>query len=202
MKFLATAVTALALFGAMPSMAAAPTPPDAMVKGTIDDVLTVMREQKDRRALRQVAEEKILPHFDFREMTQLAVGRAWSQATPDQQQSLENGFRSLLVNTWTNALSQAALDNRVVDVLPIPPRFGNNDVTVKTLIRKSGQQPVSIDYRLASGPDGWKIYDVTVETISLVTTYRSSFADEIKRGGITGLIRALEDKNRTLASSS
>lgn len=203
MKMLAGLIAAVTLSWAVQSMAvAAPAPaPDEMVKATVGDVLTLMREQKDRRALRQLAEEKVLPHFDFREMTQLAVGRPWSQATPEQRQSLETGFRTLMVNTWTNALSQATLDNRVVDVLPLPPRAGNNDVTVKTLIRKNGQQPVSIDYRLNSTPEGWKVYDVMVEGISLVTTYRASFADEIKRGGIAGLIKTLDDKNRTLAAN-
>ena len=203
MKILAALIAAATLGWAAQALAVTTTapPPDELVKTTVGDVLTVMRAQKDRRALRQLAEEKVLPHFDFREMTQLAVDRPWSQASSEQRQSLESGFRMLLVNTWTNALSQATLDNRVIDVLPIPPRAGNNDVTVKTLIRKSGQQPVSIDYRLNSTTDGWKIYDVMVEGISLVTTYRSSFAEEIKRGGVEGLIKALEDKNRTLASN-
>jgi len=134
-------------------------------------------------------------------MTRLAVGRSWREATPAQQKALENAFRSLLVSTYTTALSQSNTNNPVVEVKPLRLSPSDTDVTVKTLVRESGRQPIAIDYRMAKTPNGWKVYDVVVENLSLVTNYRGSFNSEITRSGIDGLIKALEDKNRQLAAS-
>jgi len=184
------------------SFAAAGPSPDEQVKATVNEVLGVLREHKDKRALRQVAEQKVAPQFDFQEMTKLAVGRSWSQASPEQQKALEANFRSLLINTYTNALSQASPGDKALEVQPVPPNAGN-DVTVKTRVRTaSGQQPIAIDYRMSNSSGAWKVYDVAVENLSLVTTYRSSFAEEIQRNGIDGLIKSLQTKNQSLASSA
>jgi phospholipid transport system substrate-binding protein len=180
---------------------AAGSGPDEQVKSTVNDVLGVLRQHKDKRALRQVAEEKVAPNFDFEQMTRLAVGRSWSQATPDQQKALETNFKTLLINTYTNALSQASTDDKALEVQPVPPNAGN-DVTVRTRVRSSsGTQPIAIDYRMSNSSGSWKVYDVAVENLSLVTTYRSSFAEEIQRGGIDGLIKSLQAKNQSLASA-
>jgi phospholipid transport system substrate-binding protein len=163
--------------------------------------LAVIKQNKDRQALRQLAEQKVLPHFDFKRMTQLAVGPGWKQASPTQQQALENGFRTLLVNTYTSALSVGVSGGQTVEVKPPQAQPQQDEVTVKTVVKEAGKQPVSIDYRLERTPDGWKVYDVVVEGLSLVTNYRSSFASEINRSGIDGLIKVLEDKNRSLAKA-
>ncbi|MFN7086436.1 MAG: phospholipid-binding protein MlaC [Burkholderiales bacterium] len=180
---------------------AAESAPDALVKATVDEVLSVIKQTKDKRTLHELAEKKVLPHFDFQAMTRLAVGRSWREATPAQQKALENAFRSLLVSTYTTALSQSNTSNPVVEVKPL--RFGpsDTDVTVKTLVKEPGRQPIAIDYRMAKTPAGWKVYDVVVENLSLVTNYRGSFNSEITRSGIDGLIKVLEDKNRQLAAS-
>ena len=174
--------------------------PDALVKTVADDVLTVIRTVKDKRQLREIAEQKVLPHFDFRTMTQLAVGKHWREATPAQQKALEDAFRSLLVNTYTTSLNVTASGKESIDVKPVDPKNAT-DVVVQTVVRSPGRQPVAVDYRMAKGPNGWKVFDVVVENLSLVTNYRGSFASEIQRSGIDGLVRVLENKNRELAQT-
>jgi len=185
---------------ALPASAAEASP-DALVKAVADDVLNVVRTVKDKRQLRELAEQKVLQHFDFRAMTQLAVGRHWREATPAQQKALEDAFRSLLVNTYTTSLNLTASGKETIDVKPVDPKNAT-DVVVQTIVRSPNRpQPVTVDYRMAKGPDGWKVYDVVVENLSLVTNYRGSFASEIQRSGIDGLVKVLENKNRELAQT-
>ena len=180
---------------------AADTAPDAMVKSTVDEVMAVIKQNKDKHALRALAEQRVLPHFDFKRMTQLAVGAAWRQANPAQQQALENSFRTLLVNTYTNALSVSATGTQTVEVRPAQVKADQNEVTVKTTVKDPGKQPIAIDYSIAKEADGWKVFDVVVEDLSLVTSYRGTFATEVNRSGIDVLIKVLDEKNRTLAKT-
>ena len=180
---------------------AADTTPDALVKSTVDDVLAVIRQNKDKRALHELAEQKVVPHFDFRRMTQLAMGTAWRQANPTQQEALENGFRTLLVNTYTAALSLSTTGNQTVEVRPVQAKTGQDEVMVKTMVKERGKRPVAIDYRMAKSADSWMVFDVVVEDMSLVTTYRGTFASEVNRSGIDGLIKVLDEKNRTRAKT-
>jgi phospholipid transport system substrate-binding protein len=191
-----------ALLGvALPASAAEATP-DTLVRTVADDVLNVIRTVKDKRQLRELAEQKVLPHFDFRTMTQLAVGRHWREATPAQQKALEDAFRSLLVNTYTTSLNVTSSGKETIDVKPVDPKNAT-DVVVQTIVRSPNRpQPVTVDYRMAKGSNGWKVYDVVVENLSLVTNYRGSFASEIQRSGIDGLVKVLENKNRELAQAS
>ena len=184
------------------SAGAADASPDSLVKSTADEVLTVIRTTKDKKALRDAAEQKVLPHFDFRTMTQLAVGQHWRQASPAQQKALENAFRTLLVNTYTASLNVAVTGKESVEVKPVDVKPGENDVIVRTVVRTPNRPPIPVDYRMSRGPNGWKVYDVIVENLSLVTNYRSSFASEIGRSGIDGLVKALESKNQELAKAS
>jgi phospholipid transport system substrate-binding protein len=196
--FLCAALLSAAFIAGAPALAAEASPGD-LVKSTADDVLSVIRTTKDKKALRDAAEQKVLPNFDFRAMTQLAVGRYWREATPQQQKALEDAFRQLLVNTYTASLTAAATGKESVEV-KVDAKAGEKDTVVRTLVRAPGRQPIPVDYRMAKGADGsWKVYDVIVENLSLVTNYRSSFATEIQRSGIDGLIKALESKNRELA---
>lgn len=191
------------LFGAMLLIAAgaamAQTAPDALVKSTVDEVLGVIKTTKDNRALNEVVEKKVLPHFDFQAMTRLAVGRHWREATPAQQKSLENAFRSLLVTTYTTALTQSTSPQQSVDVRPVAVKPADDDVTVRTFVKDAGRKPIAIDYRMAKATGGWKVYDVVVENLSLVTNYRGSFNTEIGKSGIDGLIKVLEAKNKSNA---
>jgi phospholipid transport system substrate-binding protein len=171
------------------------TPPDAMVHDGVNEVLAEIKKNPGPRALQAYAEKKLLTQFDFAAMTRLATGRAWSKATAAQKQALENAFRTLLVRTYTTALSQVT-GTYVVEMKPHVIRPGDTDTVVKTLVKGSDRPPVPIDFRMARTPAGWKVYDVVVENLSLVTNYRSSFQSEISRSGIDGLIKVIEDKNQ------
>ncbi len=196
----AQAISIVILFVAI-SAFAAESEPSAMVKSNVDEVLSVIKQSKDKRALQELAEQKVSSHFDFQAMTRQAVGRSWREASPDQQRRLENAFRGLLVRTYTTALSQSNLADVVVDVKPAPVKPGQDEVTVRSVAKQSGKQPVAIDYRMARTGNGWKVIDVIVENLSLVTNYRDSFAAEIGRSGIDGLIKTIESKNQSLASA-
>jgi phospholipid transport system substrate-binding protein len=174
--------------------------PDELVKSTTEEVLSVIKKTPDRAALRKVAEQKVLPYFDFKEMTRAAVGRPWRDATPEQQKKLEDAFRSLLVNTYTGALTRTAAADKTVEVKPPQGGSANDkETTVRSFVKGGGAQPLEIDYKMINGPQGWKVVDVVVENVSLVTTYRSTFAQEVQQGGIDGLIKSLENKNRQVA---
>jgi phospholipid transport system substrate-binding protein len=178
---------------------ASETTPDALVKSAADDVLSIIRTTKDKRAMRELAEKKVLPYFDFRTMTQLAVGQHWRQASPAQQKALEEAFRTLLVNTYTASMNAAATGKESIEIKPMEAKSGENDVIVRTVVRTGTRQAIPVDYRMTKSADGWKVYDVIVENLSLVTNYRSSFASEIQRSGIDGLIKVLQAKNSELA---
>ena len=198
MKTVSQYLASLTLLLVVGTSLAANTAPDALVKSTVDEVLSVIKQYPDKATLRRLAEEKVLPRFDFRQMTQLAVGPAWQKANPEQQQALEKGFRTLLVNTYTGSLSIAAVGDKKVEVKPAR-QSDQKDTVVKTLVTQSGKPPISIDYRMENNPDGWKVYDVLVEGVSLVTTYRGTFSEEVRQSGIDGLIKVLDSKNRALA---
>jgi phospholipid transport system substrate-binding protein len=174
--------------------------PDELIKSTFEEAKEVVKQNPDPKKLRQIAEQKLLPYFDFQEMTRLAVGPGWRQATPEQRQALVDSFRALLVNTYTAALNQAQnLLDKTMDVKPAQ-KTGDKDALVRSVVRSPGRPPLAIDYRMLEKGDGWKVYDVVVEGVSLVTTYRGEFGEEVRRSGVAGLIKILEDKNRAVAA--
>lgn len=175
--------------------AAAESAPDALVKSVVDEVLGVIKVNKDKRTLRDLAEQKVLPYFDFAQMTQVAAGRAWQSATSEQKQALESGFRTLLVNTYTNSLSHSSAAEKTVEIKPLAKGAAREEALVKTLVKEAGRPPIAIDYRMANASGGWKVVDVTIENVSLVSNYRTSFSAEIARSGIDGLIKSLNAKN-------
>ncbi|TAN53611.1 MAG: ABC transporter substrate-binding protein, partial [Betaproteobacteria bacterium] len=170
---------------------AATEAPDVLVKRTVEEVLQAIQQTPERAALHRIAEQKVLPNFDFREMTRLAVGTNWRKASPEQQAALEGGFRKLLVNVYTTALTKSGQKGggRTLEVKPAAAK--GDETVVKTVIKEPDGQRVAIDYRMASRDGGWKVYDVVVEGVSLVTSYRSSFESEVSKGGVDGLIKAL-----------
>ena len=180
--------------------------PDALVKSVTDEVLDIIRKDKDikagstKRAI-ELVEQKVLPHFNFSRMTALALGKDWRQATPEQQKVLTDEFRDLLVRTYSNALT--AYKNETVDYRPFKMQPGETDVTVRTQIHQPGaRQPITLDYSLEKNGNAWKVYDVVVAGVSLVTNYRSSFATEVRNGGIDGLIKTLKAKNSSLEAAN
>jgi phospholipid transport system substrate-binding protein len=188
------------LFALVPALAAAQEAPDALVKRTTDEVLSIIRADKDiqsgnMRKVVELAEEKVLPHFDFERMTRLAVGRNWSQATPEQKAALIKEFRTLLVRTYSSSLAQYR--DQAIEVKPSKVGPQDKDAVVKTAVIQKGGPQIPIDYSMEKAESGWKVFDVTIDGASLVTTYRGTFNDQIARGGIDGLVKLLQDRNRS-----
>jgi phospholipid transport system substrate-binding protein len=172
--------------------------PDALVKRVSQEVLTIIKSDPkvqagDQARIREVVETKLLPYFDFERITALAMGRNWRQATPEQQKQLVEQFRQLLVRTYSGALTQYR--DQTMDYKPLRADPNATDVTVRTEVVRQGQAPVPIDYSMAKG-SGWKVYDVIVGGVSLVTNYRDEFNEQIKSGGVDGLIKTLQAKNQ------
>ncbi len=191
----------VAMLAASFTAGAQSVPPDELVRKNTSEVLAMLKSDKDLAAgdpakVEKLANEKILPYFNFQRMTQLAVGRAWREATEAQKAALINEFRRLLVRTYSSSLSQ--FRNQVIEVRPLKLAAADTEVVVKTVILQPGAQGVPIDYSMEKSTDtnnGWKVFDVLIDGVSLVTNYRSSFATEIKNSGIDGLIKSLTDRN-------
>ena len=199
----ASLVLAAALIA--PAALAQDTAPDTLVKGVTQEVLGVIKQDKDIQAGNQrkaiaLVEEKVLPHFNFARMTALAMGPNWRKATPEQQKALIEQFRTLLVRTYSSALS--SYRNQVIDFKPLRAQAADADVLVRSEVKQPGGEAVSIDYSMEKTPSGWKVYDVVVGGVSLVTTYRDTFTNEVRNNGVDGLIKALTDKNRQLETKS
>ncbi|AVR87569.1 MlaC/ttg2D family ABC transporter substrate-binding protein [Thauera aromatica] len=187
--------------GLLPAAMADVTAPDVLVRDVTNEVLEIVRRDKaiqsgDTQRVIELVDARVLPHFDFRRMTMLAVGRDWREASPEQQARLTEAFRTLLVRTYSNALTQYR--DQVIAFLPSRFTPADTRVQIRTEVRQSGAQPIGIDYMLEKGAQGWKVFDVVVAGVSLVTNYRSSFAQEIRSSGIDGLIASLEARNRAL----
>jgi phospholipid transport system substrate-binding protein len=182
----------------------AEVPPDVLARNTTNEVLRLVRQDKDikggnSKKILELVEQKILPNFDFQHMTQLAVGKHWPRATPEQQQALVDGFRTMLVRTYSSALSSVA--DYKIEFKPFNAAPGDEEVTVNTEVSKPGAPPIPIDYRMEKRNGAWKVFDVMVDNVSLVTVYRNSFNSEVRRNGIDGLVAALQRRNKTSADS-
>ena len=177
---------------------AADTPPDVLARSTTQEVLAILKQDKEIRSgdlskAYQLVEAKILPNFDFNRMTQLALGKNWPRATAKQKQELVTEFRNLLVRTYSSSLT--AFSNQTVEFKPLTLKPTDTDVTVRSEIRQPGGQPIPIDYSMYKTSFGWKVYDVTIDNVSLVTNYRASFANTIRQHGIDGLIKTMASQS-------
>ncbi|MBX3617898.1 MlaC/ttg2D family ABC transporter substrate-binding protein [Nitrosomonas sp.] len=176
--------------------------PDRLVDQTVKEVLEIINKDAELKngnkdKMLHLIETKILPHFNFTRMTQLAMGQHWSKAAPEQQNKLVDEFRTLLVRTYSNALT--SYQDETIKVKPLPALGDRVETTVRTMvIQGNGKEPVPIDYSMEKKPDGWKVYDVTVAGVSLVTNYRGTFNSQVRKGGVEGLLKALSDKNKSL----
>ena len=175
--------------------------PDALIKRITDEVIRIIKQDKDIRAgnrakINALVEAKVLPHFNFERMTALAMGRNWRKANPAQQKTLVDEFRTLLVHTYSGALAE--YKNEAIEVLPLRAAPTDTDVDVRTQVKRPGTQPIGIDYSMEKTADGWKVYDVVIAGVSLVTNYRDTFNAQVRDGGVDGLIKTLAEKNRTL----
>ena len=173
--------------------------PEQLVKKMTAEVMEAIKSDKqlaagDKQKALKLAEEKILPHVDFEEATRLAVGRGWSQASPEQKKKLVQEFRSMLVRTYSNAIG--AYEGQQMKVMPVRMKAGDTEATVHNqFVRPGAPKPVLVDYSMRKTEQGWKIYDIVVEGVSLVLTYRSEFDAIAKQDGIDGLIKRLAQKN-------
>ena len=199
---------ALLLLVALPLMldateARAQEAPDVMVKRVAEEVLAAVRSDPAIQAgnearNREVLETRLLPNFDFMRMTSLAMGKNWRAATPEQQKRLADEFRGLLVRTYSGALNRYR--NETIEYKPLRTNAGDTDVTVRTMVMRASGPPIQIDYSLGKSADTWKCHDVVIGGVSLVTNYRDEFNEQIKNGGVDGLIKTLADRNRGVAA--
>jgi phospholipid transport system substrate-binding protein len=200
--FLLAVVPLMAILAALPLAASAQTveAPDAQVKRVADEVLAIVRSDAkvqagDPARVREVLDEKLLPHFDFRRMVMLAMGKNWRLATPEQQKELVEQFRTLLVRTYSGALAQFRDDT--ISVKPLRAAPDAKDVTVYSEVIRPGAAPIPVNYSVVLSSDGkWRCYDVVVGGVSLVTNYRDEFNQQIKTGGVEGLLKTLAAKNK------
>ena len=188
----------LMLLAFVPALAFAQETPDALIKRIADEVLAVIKADKDVASGNQqkvvaLAEQKVLPHFDFTRMTRLAVGRNWNQASDAQKEALTKEFRTMLVRTYSSSLT--AYRNQTIEVKPTKMSPNDNETTVRTQVIQQGGPPIPIDYAMEKVGNDWKVYDVVIDGASLVTTYRGSFNEQIQKGGIDGLLKTLQDRN-------
>ena len=172
--------------------------PDDLVRKLTADVLDAIKADKqlqagERKKVLALAEQKVLPHIDFREATQLAMGKSWYSATPSQQDRVVNEFRSMLVRIYANSLD--VYRGQTLKVLPLRLPQGAAEVTVRNQYLRDGRPPVPVDYAMRKTPEGWKIYDIVIEGVSLVLTYRAEFESITRASGVDGLIKRLQEKN-------
>jgi phospholipid transport system substrate-binding protein len=204
------AISLVTVFAATGSLVAhaADEAPDALVKRLSTDVLDTIKADKslqggDVSKIMALVDNKIMPNVNFQRMTASAVGPAWRRATPEQQQKLQDEFKTLLVRTYSGALAQVT-SNESITVQPLRAAATDDDVVVRTQVRGSGD-PIELDYRLEKTPGqgaGWKIYNLNVMGIWLVETYRSQFSEIINSQGIDGLIAKLAELNQANAKKS
>ena len=171
--------------------------PQNLVRKTADDVLLVLKTnqeiQADKQKIYQLAEEKILPNFDLERISRLVLGKTWRSIDENQKQKFQAEFKTMLLRTYAVALGK--YKDQEIEFKPFRMEPDDKQATVKTQIIQKGAQPISVDYTLAKTENSWKVFDIVIEGVSLVTNYRSQFAGEIKNNGIDSLISKLSEKN-------
>ena len=196
-------VVLLAWAIAAPAALAQDLAPDALLRTVAVDVIGKINQDPELQAagsakMAALVETRVVPLFDFVQMTQLAMGRNWRLATPEQQKALTEEFRMLLVRTYSSAL--ADYRGEAIDFKQLRAAPPDTDVTVRSEVKQPGKERVTMDYRMEKTSEGWKIYDVKVAGVCLVTTYRDVFAERVREGGVDGLIKYLAAENRGSSS--
>jgi len=196
-----TKILAFSLLALFSNLTLANSPQELVIE-TTHSLFKLLQEEQERLQsdpvfLRQQVDKLILPHMDFNAMTKLAVGKNWRKATAEQRGELESQFRELLVSTYANSLSEFA--KHEIKFLPFRASSRKNRAQVRSKVLQAGAASISMVYRLRKKKEAWKIYDITIDGISLVTNYRSSFTGEVSKNGISGLIKVLQEKNQRLA---
>jgi phospholipid transport system substrate-binding protein len=197
-RFFSTLAASLALLASSLSFAQNAETPDAFIKRLSVDVLETIKADKaiqggDVSKIATLVDTKILPNVNFQRMTASAAGRAWRSATPEQQKRLEAEFKSLLMRTYSGALSE--VKDQTIAMKPLRMAAGDTEVIVRTEVKGRGD-PIALDYRVEKAGDGWKIYDLNVASVWLVENYRTQFSQEINANGVDGLIAKLAERNK------
>ncbi|MDO8376297.1 MAG: ABC transporter substrate-binding protein [Aquabacterium sp.] len=192
-----------ALLMASPALRAEALAADAFVRQVSTEVIDAVKADKSIQAgdvtrIRALVDAKVMPHVNFQRMTASSVGPQWRSATPDQQKRMLVEFQTLMVNTYSGALTQ--VKDQAVVVKPLRGAADQNELIVRSEVRGKGD-PIQLDYRLEKNGDGWKIYDVNVGGFWLVDAYKGQFAKDLSSGGLDALITRLADKNKSLAST-
>ena len=172
--------------------------PDELIRVTAQDVLKIVKQDKEiqlgnQQKILDLVDAKVLPHFDFVRMTQLAMGRHWRSASNEQKQALVTEFRNMLVRTYTKAFT--VYRDQAIEFKPFKMAADATEATVRTAVIQPGSPPVPVDYEMRKTANGWKAFDVVIEGVSMVISYRGTFDTEIKKNGIDGLIRMMSEKN-------
>ena len=172
--------------------------PDVLIRSVAQDVMTIVKQDagskaENRKKILALVDAEVLPNFNFIHMTQLAMGKYWHQASPEQQKALAAEFRNMLVRTYTNAFT--LYHDQQIEIKPLKLTATDSDIMVYSRILKSGGQATAVNYRMEKLPEGWKVYDVVIEAVSLVTNYRGQFASTIQQSGVDGLIKELSGMN-------
>jgi phospholipid transport system substrate-binding protein len=193
----------LALFAGT-ALAASPDMASALVKDTSQRMIKTLEQRRaeidrDQTLIYKLVGEILVPHFDFEGITQSAVGRYWGEATPEQRKTLTVAFQELLVRTYAKALLRYT--GQEIRFLPVRPGTNAESVAVSSQVIQSGAPPLAIDYKLHTKGGAWKIHDVSVDGVSLMTNYRSDFAAKIRQGGIDGLVQRLNEMNRKVSGA-
>lgn len=184
---------------------AAEEAPDQLIKRLSQEILDIAKADKDiqsgnQKRVFELVEAKVLPYIDFTRMTSLAAGKNWRDTNPEQQKQLINEFRTLLVHTYSGAILQ--IKDQKVEFKPFRGAPNDTEVEVKSQVIQARGEPLQLSYRLAKSATGWKIYDINVLGAWLVETYKGSFAAEVTKSGVDGLIKTLVEKNKKLAAAS
>lgn len=189
----------LALALAAPVAYAQGVAPDSLLRAVSIDVINQIKQDQERQAtspakVTALVETTIIPLFDFVHMTRLAMARNWRLATPEQQRVLTEEFKTLLVRTYSTALGHYR--GEIIDFRQLRSAPLDTEVTVRSEVKQAGKEPMTLDYHMEKTAAGWKIYDVKVAGVRLVSTYRDVFAEKVRDGGVDGLIKSLVDANR------
>ncbi len=205
LKRIFASLLGLMLLQTAPAVLAGPEEAQQVVRETAEKVLDRVKQErealrKDRKRLHALVDELIIPHFDFNRMARWVLGKHWRKADKEQRRRFVDEFRELLIRTYATALLEYS--DEKIEYLPVRAGAGAKSVTVKTVIKRPAGPPIPINYRLRKGKDGWKVFDISVDGVSLISTYRSSFSSQIAELGVDGLIEQLEKKNRSSESTT
>jgi phospholipid transport system substrate-binding protein len=199
----ATGIAALALTSPAAQAQSAAVAPDELIKSLSTQVLDQIKTDKDLQAgnfkkISDFVDSTIMPNVNFERMTSLSVGRGWRQASADQQKRLISEYRTLLLRTYSGALTQ--FKDQTVKVKPLRAAVGDTEVIVRSEVLPKRGDPIQLDYRMEKTDAGWKIYDVNVASVWLVETYRNQFSSELNAKGVDGLLASLVAKNKQFES--